>query len=306
MRLIFNDMKISHSTISRLIRSILTEASKRPRPPGYEEALRDTSRSVASIARDFSESGINAVMVSKDRNAIGIRSPRARLPERPEGYEEAIRDRSISANDIVARFGVSLSAVYMDRSRLGDVLPHEAYAEDLAKTATPVSHTSKVQKGGRPVKEMPSEYYAMLGQAPIRVIADTFGVSEAKVSADMYRLEIPQFGRGRPVKEMPQAYYDSLGKMSDLDVSKAFNVTNAKVLHDRTRLGIAPYSAGTLDMPEEYYAALGKATDTEIADAFGVSRVKVSYDREKAGIEPVFYTGQVLDPDTDRRLGPRK
>ena len=305
--MIFNDMKISHSTVRELVRSILTEASKRLRPPGYEEALRDTSRSVASIARDFSESGINAVMVSKDRNAIGIRSPRARPPgERPEGYEEAIKDRSISANDIVTRFGVSLSAVYMDRSRLGDVIPHEAYAEDLAKTATPVSHASRVQKGGRPVKEMPSEYYAMLGQAPIRVIADTFGVSETKVSADMYRLEIPQFGRGRPVKEMPQAYYDSLGKMSDLDVVNAFNVSNAKVLHDRTRLGIAPYSAGALDMPPEYYAALGKATDTEIADAFGVSRPKVSYDREAAGIEPVFYTGQVLDPDTDRRLGPRK
>lgn len=225
---------------------------------------------------------------------------------RPPGYDEAIRDRSIPTKDIAAKFGISAPNVYYDRSKLGDILPHETYAEDLAKTATPVSHTSRVQKGGRPVKEMPSEYYAMLGQAPVRVIADTFGVSETKVSADMYRLEIPQFGRGRPVKEMPQAYYDSLGKMSDLDVVNAFNVSNSKVLHDRTRLGIAPYSAGALDMPEEYYAALGKATDQEIASAFGVSRVKVSYDREASGIEPVFNTGQVLDPDTDRRLGPRK
>jgi hypothetical protein len=85
-----------------------------------------------------------------------------------------------------------------------------------------------------------------------------------------------------------------------------FNVSKTKVLNDRERLGIPSYSSGTLDMPEEYYAALGKATDQEIASAFGVSSTKVLYDRRKAGIEPVFNTGQVLDPDTDRRLGPRK
>jgi hypothetical protein len=241
------------------------------------------------------------------RNLISEILSEGRRPiPRPPGYEEAVRDRSISANDIVARFGVSLSTVYMDRSRLGDVIPHEAYAEDLAKTATPVSHTSRVQKGGRPVKEMPPEYYEMLGHAPIRVIQATFGVSDAKVSADMYRLEIPQFGRGRPVMQMPQDYYDSLGKMPDDDIVTTFNVSKTKVLNDRERLGIPSYSSGTLDMPEEYYAALGKATDQEIASAFGVSNTKVLYDRRKAGIEPVFNTGQVLDPDNDRRLGPRK
>lgn len=293
-----------HKDLRLFVRYILQETKSLSRSPEYDEAIRDISRSGASIARDF---GVSPMTVSRDRNAIGIMLPRGRSrQERPEGYEEAIRDRTKSNVDISSELGISAELVSRDRSQLGDTVPHKAYADELETFASPVSHSSVVSKGGRSVKEMPSEYYAMLGQAPVRVIADTFGVSQAKVSADMYRLEIPQFGRGRPVKEMPQGYYDSLGKMSDLDVSKAFNVTNPKVLHDRTRLGIPSYSAGTFDMPEEYYASLGKTTDQEIADAFGVSRHKVSQDREKVGIEPVFQTGRVLDPETDRRIGPRK
>jgi hypothetical protein len=223
---------------------------------------------------------------------------------RPPGYEEAVRDRSRTLSDVASAFGVSISTVSNDRRKLGNPFGEEA--AKLAALATPVSTSSPVQKGGRPIKEMPPEYYEMLGRAPISKIAEMFGVTDYKVSVDMHRLEIPQFGKGRPAKQMPQEYYDTLGKVSDDDVVKKFRVSNQKVATDRARLGIPPYSSGKLDMPPEYYAMLGKTTDTEIADRFGVARQKVSHDREAAGIEPFFMTGQVLDPENDRRLGPRK
>ena len=239
------------------------------------------------------------------RNLISeILSEGRRLIPRPPGYEEAARDRSRTLSDVASEFGVSISTVSDDRRKQGNPFGEEA--AELSALATPVSTSSPVQKGGRPIKEMPPEYYEMLGHAPVGKIAEMFGVTDYKVSADMHRLEIPQFGKGRPAKQMPQEYYDTLGKIPDDEISKTFGAGKQKVVIDRARLGIPPYSSGKLDMPPEYYAILGKTTDTEIADRFGVSRAKVSYDREVAGIEPFFMTGQVLDPDNDRRLGPRK
>ncbi len=283
--MIFRPM--AKSLLESLIREILSESYSIPRPPGYEEALRDTERTNQSITDEF---GISMKTVFRDRKARGITTGREKGPDsagRQEmpGYEDALHDKNRSLRDIAAEFEISPAAVFNDRKARG-------IQQKGTSAPTYGRNPEKAMRGGALVKEMPPEYYRMLGNAPIKTIADLFGVSGVKVMADIKREGVPNFGKGRPPKKMPDEYYDLLGKMSDLNLGTRFGVSVAKVIRDRLEAGIESYGeSGPVDVPDEYYEALGNATDQEVADRFGVSSQKVMTDRQILDI-PAYFKGR--------------
>jgi hypothetical protein len=228
---------MAKSLLESLIREILAEAEKlKPRPPGYEEALRDTERTNQGIADDF---GVSEPTVRKDRKALGV-EPRPRggpynKKMRPPGYEEALRDTTRSIKRIAADFGLVSRTVHNDRIDRGIVTGRET---------------------GRPgsARPRPPGYEEALRDAEktAQSIADEFGFESTTVRRDRIKRgivtgrELGPRASGSPqvYEEDPEeealTYDDVLWDLtrSDQQVADMFGVSPRKVADDRARLEI--------------------------------------------------------------------
>jgi hypothetical protein len=276
--------------LESLIREILAEAEKlKPRPPGYEEALRDTERTNQSIADEF---GVSEPTVRKDRKALGV-EPRPRggpynKKVRPPGYEEALRDTTRSIKRIAADFGLVSRTVHNDRIDRGIVTGRET---------------------GRPgsARPRPPGYEEALRDAEktAQSIADEFGFESTTVYRDRADRGIVtgrELGPGGSARPRPPGYDEALRdtERSSRSIASQFGLAYVTVRKDRKDRGIVtgrelgPRASGSPQVYEEdpeeeeltYDDVLWDLTrsDQQVANMFGVSPRKVANDRQRLGI----------------------
>ena len=268
---------MSTSILRNLIREILSEGRKLiPRPPGYEEALQDTTRSAKSVADEF---GLSTVTVLKDKRTRGIvTNPKGfQEKQRLEGYEEALQDTTRSSKSVADEFGINPSTVNSDRRKIGAARPAvRPRLERAAGYEEALRDTSRSQQS----------------------VADEFGFNAMTVFRDRKAAGI-QMPRGGSVKsDRPPGYEDALHDetLSAREISKKFGISNTTVSSDRRDLGIIPgwqHDSGRGKAPgfqrvprsREYNQALLdiERSNLDISQEFGIHHATVARDREKIG-----------------------
>ncbi len=268
--------KVSTNTVNRdrrklgIVTGLKGGAPKESRPPGYDEALRDTNRSQQSIADEF---GLSRTAVLKDRRSLSIVTGLkggASKEDRPPGYEEALRDTSRSSYDVANEFGFNPATVASDRREAGIV-------------------TGLI--GGPPRKVRTAEYEAAIRDATrtTKSIHDEFGIPLEIITNDRRVLGIETgLKGGQPRRARPPGYEEALrdSSRSLQSVASEFGVSGPTVLRDRRALSI-PTSKGvegrqTISLPDSYeedpaISSMSIEDDSEISDTTIVS------DRESTG-----------------------
>jgi hypothetical protein len=314
--------------LEELISSILNEARRKPRPPGYEEALRDSTRTAQSIADEF---GFSQITVLNDRRDLGIVTGRELGPggsarPRPPGYEEALRDTTRTNQSIANEFGLSVPTLIKDRGLLGIAGPgkggmnksrprSQGYEEALRDTTRTdksigdefgfsqpvvnrnrrelgiVTPRSLVSVGPGPRRPRPPGYEEALRdtERSAQSIADEFGFNAMTVFRDRNSLGISRSVRGIK-RDRPPGYEEALRdtERSAQSIADEFELSFSTVFKDRKDQGIVTGRELTRNFgPPGYEEAL---RDTErsadsIADEFGVSKLRVLRDRSRSSIE---------------------
>jgi len=242
---------------------------KESRPPSYDEALRDTSRSSYDVANEF---GFNPATVASDRRDAGIVTGLIGGPPRKvrtAEYEAAIRDATRTSKSIHDEFGIPLEIITNDRRVLG------------IETGL---------KGGQPRRARPPGYEEALRDSSrsLQSVASEFGVSGPTVLRDRRALAIPaskDFERRQAIS-LPDSYEEEMQSpaIQSMSIEDDFETSDAAAVGDKESTGD---DGRRRSRPPGYEEALRDVTRThqEVADAFGFNLMMIRRDRQALGLK---------------------